>query len=202
MGRLGHHWPALAFFWLELCKDSLFSVQILEVHSHTSWAFSKSLSKRTYIIERRSSPRFPHWPLFKVEQKWETSFERLYSEEPFLKESSVWHGKRLCVTKPCGQMCSVHTINLSWRELTARAALLPGDLQPTCGFIVILAGLAWPVLGSSFCTVFSCLSACVLAGCWMKKTCSLKALNLFLQCHVEQVTSSQLQVSRGEFQLC
>lgn len=63
----------------------------------------------------------------------------------------------LCVTKSLHlptrsvsrQFCSVHTIHPSVREITAQAASLPGDLQPTCGLIAALAEpRIWPDLYS------------------------------------------------------
>lgn len=101
--------------------------------------------------------------MLKVEQKRETSFERLYSKEPFFKESFMWHGKMLCVTKSSRlptcrvrrQFCSVHSIYPAVRQITAHAAPLPGDLQPTCGLIVALAGpRIWPDLHSELLLCF------------------------------------------------
>lgn len=103
-------------------------------------------------------------------------------------------------------LCSVQTIHLSSRETTPQAVFLPGD---SCNLLVVslqyfAEARTWPEMYSDLVLLFLFSVGCqhVLAGCRTKEDLVIKATWLTLQCHVEQVTWSQLHIPLRDFQLC
>lgn len=85
-----HHWPALlSFFWLELFEDSFYFPLI-------SWGCPVMLTgKSHWLREHNTKEEQPRIPALTYVQGGITvrNFWRLYSDEPFLKESLCAMGK-------------------------------------------------------------------------------------------------------------